>query len=58
MMDELDPFDFVLSESLSMTVEEMKDRMSNREYLMWRAFYVYRAAMKEFELKNIGRKQN
>lgn len=49
MEGELDPFDYLLAEKLGATIEEMHDRLSNREYLAWRAFYVYRDAMIAFE---------
>lgn len=49
MTGQLDPFDFVLAERLGMTVEEMLNRISNREYLMWRAFYRYRNEMERLE---------
>src|SRR2546430_3315296 len=39
---ELDPFDFALAEDLHMTLDELVERISNREYLAWRAFYVWR----------------
>lgn len=45
----LDPFDFALAEQLGMTVQQMNDQLSNDEYLSWRAFYVYRNAMKELD---------
>lgn len=54
MEEELDPFDFVLAENLGMTIEELHARMSNREYLAWRAFAVYRNAMREMEAKKRG----
>lgn len=44
MEGDLEAFDFVLAQDLHMTVEEMQRRMSNREYLAWKAFYVYREA--------------
>jgi hypothetical protein len=34
-----------------MTVDEMRERISNREYNQWRAFDSYRAAMEELALK-------
>lgn len=57
MEGELDPFDFVLAESLHMTVEEMRDRMSNNEYLQWRAFYVWRNAEQELAEKTAEAKR-
>lgn len=51
MEGELDPLDFVIAEKLGATIEEMEDRLSNREYLAWRAFHVYRAAMRDFEIE-------
>lgn len=47
---ELDPFDFVLAESLKMTLDQMR-QMPNNEYLQWRAFFVWRAAQLELESK-------
>jgi hypothetical protein len=51
MVGTLDPFDFLLAESLSMTVAEMHARMGNDEYIAWRAFYVYRNAQQELARK-------
>lgn len=50
MTDELDPFPFVLAEKLHMTLADM-DRMPYAEYLAWRAFHNWRAAMAELEAK-------
>ena len=47
MQGELDPFDFQLAEALGMTVQRMRDTISNQEYLQWRAFYVYRDAQEK-----------
>ena len=47
MEGERDPFDYMLAETLGMTVEEMHRRMSNAEHLQWRALYTYRAAQRE-----------
>jgi hypothetical protein len=46
MEGDLDVFDFQLAERLGVTLA-MVGAMSNREYLAWKAFYVYRAAMQE-----------
>lgn len=51
MLEEIDAFDFVLAEKLSMTVDELHDRMTNSEFLKWRAFYTYKAAMLDLETK-------
>ncbi len=48
MEGDLDPFDFVLAETLGMTLEQVQ-AMSNNEFQRWKAFYVYRAAMRELE---------
>ncbi len=56
MEGELDPFDFLLAEALGMTVAEIRDRMSNAEYIEWRAFYTYRAAMRELANKEAKRR--
>ena len=50
MEGELDPFDFVLAEAIGKTIAEI-GAMSNREYLSWRAFHVYRNAMRELASK-------
>ena len=42
----MDPFDFLLAEGLGKTLTEL-DEMPYREYLAWRAFYVYRNAQQE-----------
>lgn len=56
MEGSLDPFDYELALELKIgTVEEMRDRMSNREYLIWRAFYVWRNAQRELNMKTIGK---
>lgn len=49
MEEEIDAFDFALAERLGMTVEEMQDRMSNIEYLAWRARENWRNAMAKLE---------
>jgi hypothetical protein len=46
MEGDLDTFPFVLAEALHMTLDQV-GQMSNNEYLRWRAWYVYRAAMAE-----------
>jgi hypothetical protein len=43
----LDPFDFHLAETLGCTVQELRDRLSNQEYLQWRAFYNWRESQRE-----------
>jgi len=48
MQEDLDPFDFVLAEALHMTVAQVYG-MGNAEYLAWRAFHVYRTAMRDLE---------
>ena len=47
MTGALDPFEFVLAEALGMTVDELRDRMSNQEFTQWAAFYRWRAAQRE-----------
>jgi hypothetical protein len=43
----LEPFDFVLAEALHMTTEELRDRMSNQEYVQWAAFYTWRQKQRD-----------
>jgi hypothetical protein len=47
MEEEIETFDFALAEGLHMTIEEMHNRLSNREYLAWRAFYNYREGQRQ-----------
>ena len=51
MEGSLDTFEFVLAESLHMTIEALRDNMTPTEYAAWRAFYKYRRAMQEMEAK-------
>lgn len=44
MEGDLDVFPFQLAERLGMTLAQI-GQMSNNEFLRWKAFYVYRAAM-------------
>jgi hypothetical protein len=46
MMGERSDFDFVLAETLGKTLGEIR-ATPNIEIVEWRAFYKYRAAMKE-----------
>jgi len=50
----MDAFDFVLAEALGLTLADI-GRMSNHEYLRWRAFYKYRDAMRELNAKQTRR---
>jgi hypothetical protein len=43
----LDAFPFVLAEGLGMTLGQLDAALSPDEYDRWRAFYTYRAAMRE-----------
>jgi hypothetical protein len=54
MEGSLDPFDFVLAESLHKTLDQLRNEMSNQEYHQWRAFYTYRTAMQVLEVKKAG----
>lgn len=46
-LGERDPFDYVLARDLGRTVDELR-QMSQAEYVEWRAFYNWQAAMDEF----------
>lgn len=46
MQDEIDPFDFVLAEALGKSLAWVGE-LSNLEVVKWKAFYVYRAAMRK-----------
>jgi hypothetical protein len=48
MEGDLDVFDFTLAEALGLTLADI-GRMSNNEYIRWRAFYAYRAAMRDMK---------
>jgi hypothetical protein len=41
----------MLAEALGMTVAQMTESISNREYLAWAAFYNWREAKREFAAK-------
>ena len=47
MLEELDPYEFVLAERLGMTLAELSDRMTTREFAAWQAFDVYRIEMQK-----------
>jgi hypothetical protein len=51
VLGELDTFPFILGEKLGKTIEEI-DRLSHQEYLMWRAFFVYRNALQD--MREVG----
>lgn len=51
MLGELDPFDFDLADAIGCTVEEMRQRISNQEYLQRRALAVYRAEQAKLAAK-------
>lgn len=53
MERELDPFDFSLAFQMGMSVEQLFNTLSNREYLMWRAYFVYKHAMDELDEKKL-----
>lgn len=53
MEEERDPFDYWLAETLHRTVEEMRHTISNREYLEWRAYVIWRNAKEEMERKEL-----
>lgn len=57
MEGDADPFDFDLAKNLGMTVEHMRDTISNVEYLQWRAYYVWRNAMEELEMQEVKAKR-
>jgi uncharacterized membrane protein len=46
MEGDLDPFDFLLAEHLHRTLAELQS-MTTREYLAWRAFFVWRKVQQE-----------
>jgi hypothetical protein len=50
MEGDLDTFDFVLALDLGRTLAELS-AMSMREWLAWRAYYTYRAAMSQMEAR-------
>ena len=47
MCDEIDAFDFVLAQDLSMSLGQVR-ALSNAEVVEWQAFYKYRLAMEDF----------
>ncbi len=47
-MDETDlEFEFFLAQKLGMTVADMRDRMSQEEYMRWGVFYAREAQRRE-----------
>lgn len=48
MEEELDGFDFVLARHLGRTIDELS-AMPQREYLAWRAWFVYQAAIAKMQ---------
>ena len=48
---ELEVFDFILAEALHMTIEEMRNRMSNQEWVQWAAFYSWRDRQRELAMR-------
>jgi len=55
MEEERDPFDYMLAEALGRTVAELNASISNAEYIEWRAFYTWRNAKADLELKANGK---
>lgn len=51
MEEARDPFDYWLAETLHRTVEEVRQTISNAEYLEWRAYLVWRNAQQDLEVK-------
>lgn len=48
MLGERDPFEFVLAESLGMTLAQVRASMTAGEYAEWYAFHTWRRAMENF----------
>lgn len=44
-------FDFFLADKLKMTVEDLRSRMSNDEYLVWHSYWKKRAQEEELQAK-------
>lgn len=51
MLNERDPFEFVLAESLGMTLVGLRQSMTPGEYSEWRGFWTWRNAMEDFEMR-------
>lgn len=43
-------FEFFLAQKLAMTVDELRDRMSNQEFTHWHIYYGRKAQRDELEL--------
>lgn len=56
MLEQLDPFDVQLAIELGATMEEMRARITNQEYLIRRAHAVYAAAKAQLAAKGQGRR--
>lgn len=51
MEEELDPFEWTLALELRMTRDEMRQRVSQPEYISWRAYFQWRKAQLELAMK-------
>ena len=49
MTGERDSFEFLLAEKMHRTVNELRQTITQDEYLQWSAYYVWRSAMEKFE---------
>jgi hypothetical protein len=49
-LDETDTFPFILARDLGWSVAQL-DALPHREYVQWRAFYTWEAAMRDFEAR-------
>jgi hypothetical protein len=47
-------FEFYLAEKLSRTVAELRDTLSNAEYVLWTRFYARKAQAEELERLRAG----
>lgn len=46
----MDPFEFILAEALGLTLSQVR-ALPNAEFMEWRAFWVWRQAMEDFEAR-------
>lgn len=51
MTGERDTFEFSLAAKLGKTIHELRESLTEAEYLQWAAYYTWRNAMDEFEMK-------
>lgn len=50
-LGEIDPFEYRLARDLGRTLGELRHAIGHDEYIAWRAYYTWEAAMLDFEAR-------